>query len=347
MNKPANYRLAIPGILTLLAAGFGGRAASRPAEVPFALHMIDPRAYETCAVGDINRDGHPDIVSGENWYEGPSWIRHRFRSIEYYRNATEDLTDLLPDVNGDGYPDVISSASHRNRIWWNENPGAKGGEWKEHLIENRHSLEFSFLVDLDNDGKAHEVLAPWGGHQIQDPRAWFELKNGAFAKHAVGPRSYGHGIGVGDINGDSRNDIVTPLGWVEVPADPRTGNGKFHDEFDLVSVGYILCGRRERRRAPRFSNYHGARLRPFWMENLGGRKWAKYVIDETRSQGHALTMVDLNGDGRPDFVTGKRYMAHNGTDPGGASRWASTGTNTALKTVRSSGSSTSSTTAAA
>jgi hypothetical protein len=30
------------------------------------------------------------------------------------------------------------------------------------------------------------------------------------------------------------------------------------------------------------------------------------MIDDTWSQGHALTMVDLNGDGRPDFVTGKR-----------------------------------------
>jgi hypothetical protein len=29
-----------------------------------------------------------------------------------------------------------------------------------------------------------------------------------------------------------------------------------------------------------------------------------------------MTMVDLNGDGRHDFVTGKRYMAHNGSDPG-------------------------------
>jgi len=25
--------------------------------------------------------------------------------------------------------------------------------------------------------------------------------------------------------------------------------------------------------------------------------------------------VDWNGDGRPDFITGKRYMAHNGSDP--------------------------------
>lgn len=52
------------------------------------------------------------------------------------------------------------------------------------------------------------------------------------------------------------------------------------------------------------------------MENLGAGKWAKHMIDDTWSQAHALTMVDLNGDGRPEFVTGKRYMAHNGSDPG-------------------------------
>ena len=29
-----------------------------------------------------------------------------------------------------------------------------------------------------------------------------------------------------------------------------------------------------------------------------------------------MTLVDLNGDGRKDLVTGKRLMAHNGRDPG-------------------------------
>ena len=117
------------GFISLLAAGLAAWAGTRPADIEFVRHMIDPGAYETCAIADINRDGHPDIVSGENWYEGPHWIQHRFRSIEYLRNATEDLSDLVLDVNGDGYPDVVSSASHANRIWWNENPGAKGGEW--------------------------------------------------------------------------------------------------------------------------------------------------------------------------------------------------------------------------
>ena len=43
---------------------------------------------------------------------------------------------------------------------------------------------------------------------------------------------------------------------------------------------------------------------------------ASASIDSAWSQGHASTLVDLNGDGRLDFVTGKRFMAHNGSDPG-------------------------------
>lgn len=303
-------------VLAALTAWSG----TRPAEVLFERHMLDGGAYETCAIGDINKDGRPDIVSGANWYEGPTWIQHPFREIEYYRNATEDLTDLLLDVNGDGYLDVISSASHANKLWWNENPGEhrgkKGGLWNEHLIEAGHSIEFTFLADLDNDGKAREVLPQWGGKQMKDPLAWFEVKDGALIKHGIGARSYGHGIGVGDLNGDGRNDIITPLGWLEAPADPRNGDWTFHAEFDLVSVGYVhvldVNGDGRNDLVTSMAHDYGV----FWMENLGGGKWKKQMIDDTWSQGHAMTMADINGDGRPDFVTGKRYMAHNGADPG-------------------------------
>jgi FG-GAP-like repeat len=67
---------------------------------------------------------------------------------------------------------------------------------------------------------------------------------------------------------------------------------------------------------PDLVTFHGARLRLPLDGNLGGGKWANHMIDDTWSQGHTLTMVDLDGDGRPEFVTGKRYMAHNGSDPG-------------------------------
>jgi hypothetical protein len=150
-------------------------AASRPAEIVFKSRMIDPGASETAAIGDINRDGYPDIISGENWYEGPKWIKHKFRTIEYFRNATDDLTDLLIDVNGDGYLDVVSSCSHGTKLWWNENPGRKDGPWKEHVIESGHSIEFSFLVNLDRNSKKPALLPQWGGHTMTDPLAWFEL----------------------------------------------------------------------------------------------------------------------------------------------------------------------------
>jgi hypothetical protein len=54
----------------------------------------------------------------------------------------------------------------------------------------------------------------------------------------------------------------------------------------------------------------------FWFEQGADGQWTKRLIDESWSQAHALSYVDLNGDGRKDIVTGKRYMAHNGKDPG-------------------------------
>jgi hypothetical protein len=54
----------------------------------------------------------------------------------------------------------------------------------------------------------------------------------------------------------------------------------------------------------------------FWFRQGADGKWTRYTIDSAWSQGHASTLADVNGDGRLDFVTGKRFMAHNGRDPG-------------------------------
>ena len=57
----------------------------------------------------------------------------------------------------------------------------------------------------------------------------------------------------------------------------------------------------------------------FWYEQKKNpdrsRAWTKHVIDDAWSQAHALTLVDLLGDGRKELVTGKRYYAHE-HDPG-------------------------------
>ena len=44
----------------------------------------------------------------------------------------------------------------------------------------------------------------------------------------------------------------------------------------------------------------------------------RHPIDPYCSQYHDLRWIDIDGDGACELVTGKRYRAHCGSDPGGA-----------------------------
>ena len=288
-------------------------AITRPSEIPFEKITIDLGAAEPAAFADVNRDGKLDIVSGENWYEAPRWTKHHFRNIDFKNGYIDDFSDLILDVNGDGYPDVVSCAWYARRIWWNENPGKRGGEWKEHSIEEGFNVEFAFLADIDNDGKAQEILPELAGKGAGV--AWYEMKNGAFVKHLVSATTPGHGIGAGDVNGDGRTDIITPKGWYEAPPDPRTGDWTFHQDFDLGQTGFIFVLDVNGDGRPDLVTSMAHDYGIFWMERTADGKWVKHMIDETWSQPHAMTMVDLRGDGHKGFLTGKRYMAHD-HDPG-------------------------------
>ena len=285
--------------------------------------LIADERYESAGVFDVTGDGVLDIVSGAYWYEGPDFKKqHKVGDIAPQGEYFDDFSTISLDINGNGRPDFVTGGWWGNTIRWRENPGDPDKEWPEHVIAECGNVETTRAWDIDGDGVV-EIVPNTPGK----PLVVYKLKTddagkgtGEFEAHTLYAENQGHGLGYGDITGNGRGDFILRAGWLEAPENIYEDEWTWHPDFDLgsASVPILVADvNRDGLNDIIVGQAHGYGL-DWWEQRTEGdaRSWIKHPIDPYCSQYHDMFWVDIDGDGECELVTGKRYRAHCGNDPG-------------------------------
>ena len=303
----------------------------------FHMQRVSDFYYGWCAaVADFNHDGVLDVASGPLYYEGPNYtVRREFMSAQTYNPGMQfapGMMNFAYDFTGDGWPDILIAASRP--MWLYVNPKGESRRWNKYLVVPKVTTEVVLLKDVDGDGKPELVYggdgilayakpdpanptAPWVIHPISDKSVPVNI----------------HGLGVGDINGDGRMDVLQNTGWWEQPAKGSAqetwtyhqenfgGGGAEMGVYDVNGDGLndvvtsvqahrfgISWFEQKRDGSGKISFVEHPIMGDFSDKNAGG---------VTFTEPHGMTFADIDGDGIPDMIVGKRHFSHleSYTDP--------------------------------
>jgi hypothetical protein len=304
----------------------------------------------SATTADVNRDGHMDVVAGPYYYPGPGFAvgRQIYSGITY--NPTSEyplasMVNLASDFTGDGWPDVLVMSGNAGNGTGTlyVNPRGENRRWDAHVVIQPVGNEETLLKDIDGDGRPEVIHS--GNNTLRFSRPNPANPTGAWTTTTIsepGPWgvNVGHGMGIGDVNGDGLADYVNAYGWWQQPArgDNQAlwtwhpvafarwgasqggpggaemgvydvnGDGLNDVVTALEGHGFGLAWHEQKRDASgRISFVQHAIMDGFLDPAAGGVVF---------TQPHATAFADMNQDGVLDLVVGKRHHSHfQYTDP--------------------------------
>lgn len=276
--------------------GSAGGAVSSDGGVRFTKRVLTTEfRAEGVAVADLNGDGQRDVVLGDTAWLGPSWARRVLvdrAPLDPATTYSDAFAVFTHDVNQDGRLDVIAVGFPLNgAVWREQTPDA--GLFVDHPLTTTAGTESPYFVD-------GRLVYSRGADLVGlDPRDGGEQRIGT-ANTSIP----GHGLGRGDVNGDGAADWITTVGLFLAPSYDFVPANLGPDCAEMYAFDVNGDGRSD----IVSSSAHGKGV--WWHEQGPAMTFTRHTIDEEFSQSHGLVVADLDGDGRPELVTGKRRWAH-------------------------------------
>jgi hypothetical protein len=323
--------------LTIPAAGVDKLNESKS----FVKQRLTDRYYsEGATFGDLNRDGNGDVISGPYWYEGPAFkSKHEIYPPKDYPNdkgyVDNNFFSFVYDFDRDGWDDVFVIGFPGTPSYWFRNPKADTGHWKRFEAFPNVDNESPGFRDINGDGRPDLYCMFQGrlGYAVFNPDHPTHLWKFHFVSKKHSWSRFAHGLGYGDIDGDGRIDLLTASGWWRQPEDlkgdpiweenlfpfSKRGGGAQMYAYDVDGDGDSDV----------ITSLSAHQYGLSWYENIKEGNHITFrehrIMDQKPednshglvfSQLHAVDLVDVDGDGLKDILTGKCYWAHNGRDPG-------------------------------